>query len=198
MKEFIHVPIFQRGASYMRIFDERSVLDDLQRFDSQAVARVYDHYYSAIYRFIFFRLGDKSTSEDIASDVFMRLLEALQRRQAPRSNLKGWLLGTASHAVNDHLRQKYRRNEQPISEALPDQTPGVQSGFDQKEQDHSLQLAYSRLTVEQQNVLALRFGQDCTLAETAALMKKNINSVKALQFRALAALQRELATVNHE
>jgi RNA polymerase sigma-70 factor (ECF subfamily) len=54
------------------------------------------------------------------------------------------------------------------------------------------------LTPEQQHVLALRFGQGYSLEETATFMNKNVNAVKALQFRALAALQREIGEVNYE
>jgi RNA polymerase sigma-70 factor, ECF subfamily len=49
-----------------------------------------------------------------------------------------------------------------------------------------------RLTDEQQHVLALRFGQGYSLEETAKVMKKNVNAVKALQFRALTNLQRQV------
>jgi RNA polymerase sigma-70 factor (ECF subfamily) len=51
------------------------------------------------------------------------------------------------------------------------------------------------LTEDQQQVLALRFGQGYSLEETAAVMKKKINAVKALQFRALNALQRVMGVV---
>jgi DNA-directed RNA polymerase specialized sigma24 family protein len=54
------------------------------------------------------------------------------------------------------------------------------------------------LTAEQQDVLALRFGQGYSLEETASHLKKNVNAVKALQFRALASLQRQIGEVNHE
>jgi RNA polymerase sigma-70 factor (ECF subfamily) len=54
------------------------------------------------------------------------------------------------------------------------------------------------LTSEQQHVLALRFGQGYSVEETAAHLQKNINAVKALQFRALAALQRQIGEVNYE
>jgi RNA polymerase sigma-70 factor (ECF subfamily) len=46
------------------------------------------------------------------------------------------------------------------------------------------------LTMDQQQVIALRFGGGYSLAETAALMDKNINAIKALQYRAIAALRR--------
>jgi DNA-directed RNA polymerase specialized sigma24 family protein len=36
------------------------------------------------------------------------------------------------------------------------------------------------------------------LEETAAVMQKKVNAVKALQFRALAALQRHIGEVSYE
>ena len=54
------------------------------------------------------------------------------------------------------------------------------------------------MTPEQQNVLALRFGQGYSLEETASLLEKKVNAVKALQFRALAALQRQIGEANYE
>jgi RNA polymerase sigma-70 factor (ECF subfamily) len=61
-----------------------------------------------------------------------------------------------------------------------------------------VQTAYAQLTSEQQHVLALRFGQGYSLEETATHLKKNVNAVKALQFRALAALQRQIVEVTYE
>ena len=96
------------------------------------------------------------------------------------------------------MRKKYRRSEEEISESLPDLNPGPASEVDQREQNRSIQNAYLKLTPEQQHVLALRFGQGYSLEETATQLNKNVNAVKALQFRALAALQREIGEVNDE
>ena len=52
--------------------------------------------------------------------------------------------------------------------------------------------ALTALTEEQQNVITMRFNLGYSLEETANLLKKNVNAVKQLQFRALAALQRAL------
>jgi RNA polymerase sigma-70 factor (ECF subfamily) len=69
---------------------------------------------------------------------------------------------------------------------------------DLREQNRAVQVAYAQLTSEQQHVLALRFGQGYSLEETASYMKKKVNAVKALQFRALAALQRMIGEMNYE
>ena len=52
--------------------------------------------------------------------------------------------------------------------------------------------AFDQLTSDQQHVLALRFGQELSLEETARIVGKTITAVKALQFRALASLRRLL------
>ena len=111
MSKFLSSPFeFQLGAVYiMSEFDESRVLDGLQKLDSQVIGAVYDKYFPEVYRYVYYRLGDQTLAEDIASDVFVRLLEAAQGRRAPQTNLRAWLISTASHAVMDHLRRKYRR-----------------------------------------------------------------------------------------
>ena len=182
----------------MSVFDERHALDGLQRLDSQAISAIYDQYFSEVYRYVRYRINDDRTAEDIASDVFVRLLEAAQKKQGPQSSLKGWLIATASHSVNDHLRRQYRRPVEALSDSMADGRPSIHSEVDSREQNRMVQSAYAQLTSEQQHVLALRFGQGYSLEETAAYLKKNINAVKALQFRALASLQRQIGEVNYE
>jgi len=191
--------IVKPGAGQMMpAYDERQALDGLQKLDSQAIGAIYDQYFSEVYRYLRYRIDDDTVAEDIASDVFVRLLEAVQKKQGPQSSLRGWLIATASHAVNDYLRRKYRRPVEALSDSLPDHSSSVHSEVDAREQNRMVRSAYAQLTSEQQHVLALRFGQGYSLEETAFHLKKNINAVKALQFRALASLQRQIGEVNYE
>lgn len=182
----------------MSLYDEQSALNGLQRLDSQAVGAIYDQYFPEVFRYVRYRIDDDAAAEDIASDVFVRLLEASQKRQGPQTSLKGWLIATASHAVNDHLRRRYRRPTDGLSDNLPDHSSNVHAEVDLREQNRAVQSAYAQLTSEQQDVLALRFGQGYSLEETATHMKKKVNAVKALQFRALAALQRLMGEVTND
>ena len=182
----------------MTAYDEKGALDGLRTLDAQAIGAIYDQYFSEVYRYIRYRVGDDIVAEDIASDVFMRLLEAARKKQGPQTSLKGWLIATASNAVNDHLRRQYRRPTEELTESMPDEGASVHNEVDQRERNKIVQSAYAHLTPEQQHVLALRFGQGYSLEETAAMMKKNVNAIKALQFRALAALQRQIGEVDHE
>ena len=171
-------------------YDERSALNGLRKLDSQSIGAIYDQYFIEVYRYVRYRINDDTVAEDIASDVFVRLLEASQKGGGPDTNIKGWLIATASHVVNDHLRRQYRRPTEALSDSMPDTETSVHAEIDLREQSRVVKAAYAQLTNEQQDVLALRFNLGYSLEETAAHMKKKVNAVKALQFRALASLQR--------
>lgn len=176
----------------MATYDEYLLLDGLRNLDSQSIGTIYDRYFSEVYRYVRYRLNDDATAEDITSEVFVRLLESAHKNQGPQVSLKGWLISTASHALNDHLRRQYRRPVENLSESLPDDALSVHAQVDLRAQHQIVKHAYDQLTREQQDVIALRFGQGYSLEETATQMKKNLNAVKALQFRALASLQRRM------
>jgi len=188
-----------RGAAFIMInFDEHRALEGLRSLDSQSIGAIYDYYFPEVYRYVRYRIGDEAMAEDIASDIFVRMLEASKRKQGPQTNLRGWLIATASNAVNDHHRRNYRRPVEALSDAIPDGAASVLSEIDTREKNSMVRSALTQLTEEQQHVLALRFGQGYSIEETAAFLKKNINAVKALQFRALASLQRQIGEVNYE
>lgn len=182
----------------MTVSPEQRELDGLRDLDPQAIAAVYDHYFSDVYKYVRYRVGDEQAAEDISSDVFVRLLEASQKGRGPQTNLKAWLLGTASHIVTDHHRRSYRRPTDSLTDNMLDPLALPVDEFDHREQTRLVRSKLKDLTPEQQHVLALRFGEGYSIEETAAVMQKNVNAVKALQFRALASLQHGIAEVNHE
>jgi RNA polymerase sigma-70 factor (ECF subfamily) len=180
-------------------YDANHELESLKKLDIQGIGAVYDRYFPDVYRFVFYRLNDEQVAEDISSDVFVRLMEAVNKSIGPRTNLKGWLLSTASHAVADYLRLTYRRPTEALSDGFADGfAASLTDEVDRREKVDAIRQAYTLLTPDQQNVLALRFGDGLSLDETAEVLQKNINAVKALQFRALQALQRNIGEVANE
>ena len=170
-----------------------SELDGLRSLQSQAVAAIYDRYFAEVYRYVRYRLGDELLAEDITSEVFFRLLKAEQGRRGPKKNMRGWLIGTANHIVNDHLRHKYRRPQVKLEETHASDGHALADEVENQDRTRFLQSALTLLTADQQNVLALRFSLNYSLEETAAVMVKNVNAIKQLQYRALAALFRQMA-----
>jgi RNA polymerase sigma-70 factor, ECF subfamily len=171
-----------------------TLLSRARQLDSQALAFLHDQYYPVVYRYVTYRLEDALVCEDITSEVFLRLVETLHNGRGNIQDLRGWLLGTASHLVSDFLRHKYRRPTEAL-EAHEERLKTGESPEGYAEQSmHAQQVreAMTRLTPDQQHVIALRFSQELSLEETAQMMGKSVGAVKVLQFRALEALRRVL------
>lgn len=177
------------------VCDEEQLLDGARQFDRTALARIHDCFYELVYRYVRYRTDDTQTAEDAASEVFVRLIDALQGGKAPRQSLRGWLFGTANHIVNDHFRQRYRVQHEDLAnhegltaEANTDPEHQIELDLSHKQ----LRDALTRLTPEQQHVVTLRFGQGLSHREVAQIVGKSEGAVKVLQFRALQALRRLL------
>ena len=160
--------------------------------DPQNLALIHDRLYPVVYRYVRYRLEDEQVCEDITSEVFLRLIDAVNERKHTIKNLKGWLLGTASHLVYDHLRLHYTRPVEALEEHHAQADPTPEAVVEASWQQRQVRSALRKLTLEQQHVIALRFSEERSIEETARLMDKTIGAVKTLQFRALASLRQML------
>ncbi len=170
-----------------------------RHLDPDALAQIHDLYYKEIYAYTRFRLDDEMLVEDITAEVFLRLIDALKRKRGPHTNLRGWLYGTASNLVVDHFRRIYRRKEMDIDDhvyEIHSDTHLPEEELEKRKIQNDVRQALKKLTSEQQHVIALRFSSGYSLEQTAQLLEKNVNAVKALQFRALASLRRNLIEEN--
>jgi RNA polymerase sigma-70 factor (ECF subfamily) len=178
--------------------DTSDELEGLNSLDPKAITAIHDRYYSDIYRFARFRVNDEMIAEDIAGDVFMHLLEAVHKNNGPTRNLRGWLLRVTANVVNDHFRKMYNRPKEDSSEIhenshdlyISQDSPDVI--VDKAERSRLIQLALEKLTDAQKLVITLRFGNRFSLEETSKIMGKNSNTIKALQFRALISLRKNI------
>jgi len=171
--------------------DDARMLAGARRLDSRALAAIHDRYYPDLYRYLLYRTSDEHAAEDMTSEVFMRLLDALHSGKAP-DNLPAWLFGVAGHLAADYFRRQSRRPQIPLSETLAAADPQPESEAEARMKAAAVRSALAGLTEEQQRVLALRFGEGRSLDQVARAMEKSVTAVKQLQFRAVAALRRRL------
>jgi RNA polymerase sigma-70 factor (ECF subfamily) len=167
-----------------------TLLAGVRRLDPQALAETHDKYYPAIFRYIAYKVGNQETAEDLASEVFVRLLDAVRDRHAPQKTLRGWLYSVASHIVTDYHRKQYRTQEVVLMETLESGLSGPAEQTIKKQTLEALSEALNELTEEQQDVIALRFGYEMPIKDVAEVIGKSEGAVKQLQARAVAALSR--------
>jgi RNA polymerase sigma-70 factor (ECF subfamily) len=171
--------------------DPDSLLARARELDEQAIAAIHDQHYPGIYRYVRYRLDNEQLVEDITAEVFLRFLDALNRRNTEIRDARAWLFGTAGNLINDHLRRKYRRRDEDLAdhEALSS-GDAPESEVELNDQQRMVRQAMHKLTEEQQQVISLRFLMEFSIQETARVMRKTEGAVKVLQFRALASLRR--------
>lgn len=168
---------------------EAELLALARQLDARALGQIHDHYYPELYRFALYRTDDVEAAQDIVSEAFVRLLNALHTGRAPQSTLRGWLFGVTTHLVADHFR---RKPAAPLAEEwVSDGSTSAEA--EAHVQKQVVRRAMQRLTLEQQDVLGLRFGDGFSVEQTAEALGKSVTAVKALQFRAMEALRRALA-----
>ncbi|MBN1956372.1 MAG: sigma-70 family RNA polymerase sigma factor [Anaerolineae bacterium] len=171
---------------------EQALLERAQAYDEQALGELYDRYAPRIYAYLYRRVHDAQLAEDLTSEVFVRMLRAIQSEWFWHTSFRAWLYRIAHNLAVDHYRrqgqaQVFDLEEQRI--AAPD---NPDSTLMEKLSGQRLRAAILNLTVDQQQVLALRFGEQLTARETAAVMGKTTGAVEALQHRALVALRQML------
>lgn len=173
--------------------DEGSLLERAKAYDPQALAELYDRYAPKMYGYIYRRVGDAGLAEELAAELFLRVLRSIRGDQAWRDSFSAWLYRIAHNLVVDHYRRLPPEPIEPLAESLEQVGDDPASWAEGVAEGERLRAAIGRLTPDQQQVLALRFGEGLTAAETARILRKSTGAVEALQHRAVASLRRILA-----
>ena len=160
--------------------------------DPEAFGALFDHFYGPVHRYVAARVGRPSDAEDLAQLVFVKALEALPRYELRGVPFGGWLFRLARNVVIDHVRTRREHVtldiivQQSTEDDGPDELAALRQDMD------SVACALRRLTPEQREAIQLRFFAGLSAREAALAMGRQEGTVRGLQFRAIAALRREL------
>lgn len=175
-----------------------ALVERAQAGESEAFALIYDRYLDTIFRFIYFRVGNRQLAEDLTSEAFLRALRRIGSFTWQGRDPGAWLVTIARNLVADHFKSGRYRLEISTSDMLDadQQARGLEGSPESAVVDHltnvALLQAVKKLNPEQQECVVLRFLQGFSVAETAQAMGKNEGAIKALQYRAVRALARLL------
>lgn len=173
--------------------------------DQESVGLLYDAYVGRLYRYCLARVGNETDAEDLAEEIFLKVLGAIEGFEwrdlggGERSPFAAWLFRIAhNHVVSFHRRATVHRrvvNDAP-GEEVPDWIADERRG--------PQELAETRLTIEevfaivellpeaQREVIRLRFGAGLSVAETAEALGKQQTNVKVLQHKGVQRLKQLL------
>ena len=156
-----------------------------------AFEELYARYSPRVFGYLFQRLnGDAEEAEDLTADVFARVYEKIDGFQPQGAPLSAWVFRIAHNRLIDAIRRRPRQTQVALDDA-PEVSSGPVFGvIDQAIALDQIKAGLTRLTPEQRQVIVLRFLEGTSLAETAAIVNRNVDAVKKLQARGQASLRR--------
>jgi RNA polymerase sigma-70 factor (ECF subfamily) len=169
---------------------ERPLVDAAKTGDEKAFSELYLLYFPRVYRYILARTGNSHDAEDLAEEVFMRVLEAIERFQWREAPFSAWLFRIAHNAIISQRRKENARGKSgPLMDGLPVDSAGPEELIERRLVLNEVMEAAQRLPEAQRQVIALRFGAGLSVAETARAMGKGEGNVKVIQHKAIAKLR---------
>ncbi len=162
------------------------MVEAARKRDAGALAAICERLYPRIYRYLSYKVNDLRDAEDLAGEVFVRMLEAIPGQTG---SLEAWLFRIAGNVLTDHYRKRaVRSGEVELTEEIPGgNDPGAV--VERKLDGERLKQGLRELTEEQKEVVILRFIMGYEHGEVAEIMGRSAGAVRALQFRALSALK---------
>ena len=171
-----------------------ALVSGLKRGDRKAAQKFFDYFFDRLYRYFYFRTGSCEEAEDLTSQVFLKVFEAIRNYQERGIPFSAWVFRIAHNLLVDY----YRRHHRAV-ESLEDLTLELEAGVLDIEERvlasltlEEIKEEISSLTFDQQEVLVLRYLEELEIGEIAEAMSRNPGAVRALLRRALASLAKKI------
>jgi RNA polymerase sigma-70 factor, ECF subfamily len=196
-----------RIAFVVRVVPSSAVAEDLdtarmvtriQAGDEALFSELYLRYFERVYTYLKLTMRDDHGAEDVAQQVFIKVLNALPRFEYRGTPFRIWLFVIVRNEAREELRRRHRLEPTPPEEVRVrkerstrhDELPTLDWI-----NDRELTMFVERLPLAHRQVLALRFMLDMSVRDVARTLDRSEGDVRAIQHRALTNLRERLAAV---
>ncbi|NCD00838.1 RNA polymerase sigma factor [bacterium] len=177
-------------------FKEDNLNSRARKQDQDAFIKLYNLYVDDIYRFIYFKVGQKEEAQDITSSVFMKAWDYITSTKIKEEkNLKALFYKIARNSVVDY----YRQNKNQISlevetekgRIVVDESVDVDSEVSSKIEWERVSVLLNNLKPEYKEVILLRHVNELSWEEISQITGKKMGAMRVLLHRASKALEKE-------
>jgi RNA polymerase sigma-70 factor (ECF subfamily) len=152
-----------------------------------------------IYRFI----GDRTKSQDLAQEVFIRVWQAAKTYK-PEARFTTWIYRITANLCLNELKSARRKklfqflqsdadNEIHGEKDFPDGSPSPEDLLLAKERSHQITKALQSLPENQRMAVILKRYDDLSYEEIARILNCSVSAVESLLVRGKRTLQEKLA-----
>ena len=174
------------------MLDFRGTVLAAQVGDEEAFARLWREFQPGLLRYL--RIKAAPVAEDLAADIWLRVLRALPTFEGDERGFRGWLYTTARNRLTDWYRNGERRPdliEYSSLVLLPAVNNVEEEAAERSATDEAVALI-GELPPDQAEAVMLRIVAGMDVARVAALMERSPGSVRVLCHRGLRRLEQRL------
>jgi RNA polymerase sigma-70 factor, ECF subfamily len=163
---------------------DETLIEQIARGDRAAMHMLYARHSPSIYRFILRLTENRSTAEDLLSDVFLDVWRSAADFQR-RSRVSTWLLAIARHKALSALRRRLHEPlDEQLAEATEDPADDPEMAAHKTGRSAIVRKCLTRLSRAHREVLDLVYYHEKSVDEVAQILGVPRNTVKTRMFYA--------------
>lgn len=174
-------------------FQERNLVSRLKQKDKDAFISIYDLYVDDIFRFIYFKVGNRDETNDLTSIVFLKTWDYIKNNKLKDgSAVRALLYKIARTSIVDYYRSRQVLVSIDDDDHKIEIVDDNQDIIEQISVNSDLELMRKKmpeLKNEYREILILRFVNELSLDEISEITGKTKGNVRVLVFRAVKALR---------
>lgn len=178
-------------------FADGQLMQEIERGNGKAFDLLYERYADKLYRYLYRLLGnDTAKAEDFLQEVFLKVLKSAANFDHTKS-VSTWVYTIATNLCRNDWRNTTNRRRLMHTfepwEHFPDKT--VQDNIDDRYRSKALRQVIEALEQQDREILQLRFQQELSIREIAAIAGLPEGTVKSKIFYLLRKMAKQLNSI---
>lgn len=169
---------------------DEQLVGQVARGDEASMEALVYRYHKPLYIYLQRMLKHRELAEDLAQECFVRIYRSIRLGRAP-ARFRPWMYRIAANLCKDLWKSSAYRHEileEDDKLSLHGDTETVTTILERQWQREAVIRALDELTVEEREIVVLRFYQELKLDEVAEVLQLPLGSVKSKLYRTFKKL----------
>lgn len=167
--------------------------------DVLVFSKLYNDYFPRIYNYVFYRVNDYHDTDDLTSEIFVKIFTNLGCYHAEKAPLPVWIFSIARNAVIDYYRRRARMcTPLEVMTDLTDSEPSPDDRVAFYEMQQHLREALASLPQREREIIGLKFWSGFSNRQIAGFTGISESNIGVILFRSMRRLRQILKSMGFE
>ncbi|MCI8597091.1 MAG: RNA polymerase sigma factor [Lachnospiraceae bacterium] len=165
---------------------DSEIIGRIKQGEAELLDTLIEQYYDGIYRFCYYKIGDREAAYDCTQETFLHLLRYIET-YVEQKKFKAYLYRIAANVCTDYFR---KNSVQTVGEEMLEWIPKEDTELKRVELSDQVLRALDCLSLAQREVIILHFFYDFKLREIAQIVDINMSTAKSRLKQGMDKLKR--------